>query len=125
MSKNQLFLFGVLFLWLAPISFAFFKHYGLKKDVDYTEYWKAHNAQVAWDMKVSQIREEVRRSKYSRGSSSSSESGESEPEVVYVDRPVIQKEVIREASYQSNQPDLSGFYWQRNYGTIQYVLGPF
>lgn len=27
--------------------------------------------------------------------------------------------------YQQSQPDLSGFYWQRNYGTIQYVYGPF
>lgn len=27
--------------------------------------------------------------------------------------------------YQQNQPDLSGFYWQRNFGTFQYVQGPF
>lgn len=119
---------GILLLWISPIPYAFFSQYGFKKDVDYTEYWKAYNAQVAWDMKVSQIREEVRRSKYSRGSSSSSDGGEveRETEVVYVDRPiVVEKEVSRPSSYDSSQPDLSGFYWQRNFGTIQYVLGPF
>jgi len=28
-------------------------------------------------------------------------------------------------SYSESQPDLSGFYWQRNFGTFQYVQGPF
>lgn len=29
-------------------------------------------------------------------------------------------------SYDSdNQPDLTGVYWQRNFGTFQYVMGPF
>jgi len=72
------------------------------------------------------VNERVRRSQYGRGSSHDAESREVEPEIVYVDRPVVTERIVERdrPSYQS-QPDLSGFYWQRNFGTIQYVYGPF
>lgn len=131
MSKKTWFLlFGTFcLLWLAPAFFTFFKSYSFsfgQNKTDYTQAWKEYQAWVEWNKYVADVNERVRRSQYGRGSSSEGESREVEPEIVYVDRPIVTERIVEKErpSYQS-QPDLSGFYWQRNYGTIQYVQGPF
>jgi len=130
-SKRGWLILGVILLslWLAPAFFAFFKSYSFsfgQNKTDYTQAWKEYQAWVEWNKYVADVNERVRRSQYGRGSSHDGESREVEPEIVYVDRPIVTERIVERdrPSYQS-QPDLSGFYWQRNFGTIQYVYGPF
>ena len=124
MKRRGWLIFGaLLLLWIAPSVYVLTKDLTLKKNVDYTEDWKRYTAQVRYQTEIQQTLAQMRRAKYSGGSSDEPESGGGETEVVYVDRPVVTERVIERPSYQS-QPDLTGVYWQRNFGTFQYVLGP-
>ena len=125
MSKKWVFaMLLVLSVWLGPALFMFAKSHTLKKEADYTDQWNRYIAKANFDYELQKSLFEIRRAKYSRGSSDEPESNGTEVEVVYVDRPIVTERVVEKPVYQ-NQPDLTGAYWQRNFGTFQYVMGPF
>jgi len=117
---------GLALLWTAPAVFTLIRSQSAPKE-DQTKAWAAY-------FKAERKRQhdyamEVYRGRYYTGSYSRSPSSQPEPdtEVVVVERPVYVERVVgREVerpSYDS-QPDLSGAYWQRDFGTFQYVIGP-
>ena len=144
---------GIVLLWLSPVfwgvgSFLYKKH----QKADYDRRAEAFRVKVAERLKVTitdedrarwkererleKIAEEAERDRERneylaspiqvpmKPSSFPLDDGEDRPRtwaIYYKPDPAYQRR-----SYDSdNQPDLTGVYWQRNFGTFQYVMGPF